>query len=64
MAQTYELPDDHTIRTLQQRNLRENLEEVKNALPEQTKRATDLAAEEKRHLAGLQSFLLKMWILP
>ena len=48
-----ELPDYHTIRTLQQSNrsdkdarLRENLEEVKNALPEQTKRATDLAAEK------------------
>ena len=52
VAQTHELPD-HTIRTLQQRNrkdkdarLRENLEEVKNALTEQTKRATDLAAEK------------------
>ena len=53
VAQTHELPDDHTIRTLQQRNrrdkdarLRENLEEVKNALPKQTKRAKDLAAEK------------------
>ena len=39
VAQTHELPDDHTIRTLQQRNCRdkdacprENLEEVRNAL--------------------------------
>ena len=50
---THELPDDHAIRTLQQCNrrdkdarLREDLEEVKNALPEQTKRAADLAAEK------------------
>ena len=40
--------------------LREDLEEVKNALPEQAKRAADLAAE-KGHLAGLQSFQLKTW---
>ena len=53
VAQTHELPDDYTITTLQQHNrrdkdarLRESLEEVKNALPEQTKRATDLAAEK------------------
>ena len=53
VAQTHELPDDHAIRTLQQCNrrdkdarLREDLEEVKNALPEQTKRAADLAAEK------------------
>ena len=53
VAQTHELPDDHIIRTLQQRNrrdkdarLRGNLEKVKNALPEQTKRATDLAEEK------------------
>ena len=53
VAQTYELPDDHAIRTLQQCNhrdkdahLREDLEEVKNALPEQTKSAFDLAAEK------------------
>ena len=53
VAQTHELPDDHAIRTLQQCNrrekdarLREDLEEVKNALPEQTKRASDLAAEK------------------
>ena len=53
VAQTRELRDEHTIRTLQQCNrrvkderLRENLEEVKNALPEQTKRAADLAAEK------------------
>ena len=53
VAQTHELPDDRAIRTLQQCNrrdkdarLREDLEEVKNALPEQTKRAADLAAEK------------------
>ena len=53
VAQTHELPDDHAIRTLQQCNrrdkdarLREDLEEVKNALPEQNKRAADLAAEK------------------
>ena len=52
-AQTHELPDDHAIRTLQQCNrrdkdarLREDLKEVKNALPEQTKRAADLATEK------------------
>ena len=67
VAQTHEPPDDHTIRTLQQRNrgdkgacLRENLEEVKNALPEQTKRATDLAAEKGASI-WLTSFLLKRW---
>ena len=53
LAQTHELPDDHAIRTLQQCNrrdkdarLKEDLEEVKNSLPEQTKRAADLAAEK------------------
>ena len=53
VVQTHELPDDHAIRTLQQCNrrdkdarLREDLKEVKNALPEQTKRAADLAAEK------------------
>ena len=57
MAQTqggaHELPDDHAIRTLQQCNhrdkdarLREDQEEVKNALPEQTKRAADRAAKK------------------
>ena len=53
VAQTHELPEDQAIRTLQQCNrrdkgarLREDLEEVKNALPEQTKRAADLAAEK------------------
>ena len=53
VAQTHELPDDHAIRTLQQCNRRdkdarlgEDLEEVKNALPEQTERAVDLAAEK------------------
>ena len=53
VAQTHELPDDHAIRTLQLCNrrdkdarLREDLEEVKNAFPEQTKRASDLAAEK------------------
>ena len=53
IAQTHELPDDYAIRTLQQFNrrdndahLRENLQEVKNALLEQTKRAADLAAEK------------------
>ena len=53
VAQTHELPDDRVIRTLQQCNrreknarLRDNIEEVKNALPEQTKRATDLVAEK------------------
>ena len=53
VAQTHELPDDYAIKTLQQCNrrdkdvrLRENLEEVKNALPVQTKRAADLAAEK------------------
>ena len=67
VVQTHELLDDHAIRTLQQCNrrdkdarLREDLEEVKNALPEQTKRAADLTAG---HLAGLQSFQLKMWTL-
>ena len=41
VVQTHELSEDHTIRTLEQRNrrykdarLKENLEEVKNALPE------------------------------
>ena len=45
VPQTHELPDDHAVRTLQQCNsrgkdarLRENIEEVKNALPDQTKR--------------------------
>ena len=53
VAQTHELPDDRAIRTLQQCNrreknvrLRDNLEEVTNALPEQTKRAADLATEK------------------
>ena len=53
VAQTHELPDDYEIRTLQQCNrrgkdasLRENLEELKNALSEQNKRAADLAAEK------------------
>ena len=43
VVQTHELPDDHAIRTLQQCNcrdsdarLREDVEEVKNALPTQT----------------------------
>ena len=61
VAQTHELPDDHAIRTLQQCNrrdkdarLRDDLEEVKNALPEQTKRASDLAAEK-----GASSWLNK-----
>ena len=51
--QTQELPDDHATSALQQCNRRdkdarlgEDLEEVKNALPEQTKRAADLAAEK------------------
>ena len=53
VSQTHELPDNHANRTLQQHNqrdkdvhLRENLEEVKNALPEQTKKAAKLAAEK------------------
>ena len=67
VAQTHELLDDYAIRALRQLNrrdknarLRENLEEVKNALLEQTKRAADLSAE-KGDLASLQSFQLKMW---
>ena len=53
MVQTHELPDDHATRAIQQCNRRdkdarlgEDLEEVKNALPEQTKRAADPAAEK------------------
>ena len=53
MAQTHEFPDDRAVRTLQQCNrkeknarLRDNLEGVKNALPEQTKTPADLAAEK------------------
>ena len=53
MAQTHELPDDRAVRTLQQCNrreknarLRDNLEGVTNALPEETKTPADLAAEK------------------
>ena len=53
MAQTHELPDDRAVRTLQKCNrreknarLRDNLEAVKNALPEKTKTPADLAAEK------------------
>ena len=56
----HKLPEDHAIRTLQQCNhrdndarLKENLEELKNALPEQSKRAADLAAEK-----GASSWLI------
>ena len=52
-SQMHEVPDDHAIRTLQRCNhrdndahLKENLEEVENTLPEQTKGAADLAAEK------------------
>ena len=52
-AQALELPDDDDIRKLQQQNRRENdnylrerLEEVKSALPDDIKRAADLAAEK------------------
>ena len=51
VAQTHKLPDNHAIRTLHQRNCRDkdahfgkSLEERKNVLPEQTKRAADLTA--------------------
>ena len=53
MAQTHDLPDDRAVRTLQQCNrreknarLRDNLEGVKDALPEQTKTPADLATEK------------------
>ena len=53
MAQTHEFPDDRAVRTLQQCNrreknarLRDNLEGVTNALPEETKTPADLAAEK------------------
>ena len=69
VAQTHELPDDRATRALQQcyrrdkdERLREDVQEVKNALPEQTKRAADLAVE-RGHVASLQSFQLKMWTL-
>ena len=52
-AQAHELPDDDEIRILQQCNrgendkhLRERLENVKSALPDNTKRAAGLAAEK------------------
>lgn len=52
-AQAHELPDDDEIRKLQQCNRRENdkhlgerLEEVKSALPDNTKRAAGLATEK------------------
>ena len=54
VAYTYELLDDRAVRTLQQCNpreknarLRDNLEEVRNVLPEQTKRAADPAVEKE-----------------
>ena len=53
MAQTHEPPDDRAVRTLQQCNrrqknarLRDNLEGVKNTLPEQTQTQADLATEK------------------
>ena len=52
-AQAHELPYDDQIRILQQRNrresdkhLRERLEEVKSALPDNTKRTAGLATEK------------------
>ena len=65
VAQTHELPDDHAIRTLQQCNrrdkdarLREDLEEVKNALPEQTKRGADLEENVRQQSARSRTRLL------
>lgn len=52
-AQALELPDDDDIQKLQRHNRRENdkllrerLEEVKSALPDNTKRTADLATEK------------------
>ena len=53
MSQAHEPPDDDAIRTLQQsalkekdERLRRQLEDVKNSLPQRTKRAVDLATEK------------------
>lgn len=69
MAQTHELPDDRAVRTLQQCNrreknarLRDNLEGVTNALPEELRHLPTLP-QRKGRLAGLRSFQLKMWTL-
>jgi len=53
VSQTHELPNDHTVRSLQQEARKENqqrlcekFEEVKNDLPHRTKRAVDVATEK------------------
>ena len=53
VSQRHELPNDRTVRSLQQEARKENqqrlgdkFEEVKNDLPHRTKRAVDLATEK------------------
>ena len=61
-------PDDDYIRKMQQQNRRENdkhlgerLEEVKNALPDNIKRAADLATEKLSKYKDLEIEIERMW---